>query len=421
MDKKQKKEQKDQLVKMDISFLEYKNWLVDSRGIIKSFTIETPNGKYEISTTEKVDRLPDRVDKTILYYLLLSRSPTVTISRYKIAHAVFDERSVHIYNKIMLALERWASVTINFDGVFYEGDGYTKRIFHIIDHVTLRDDGQLYIRFNKEFVDQLEATEFYKYINFNEFKSLKRPVSAALYELLVKQFKGRDFWKIGIVKLAEKLTLNRKYPYDILVKLKPAVNEINKNTNFKFTMDYDEEAKRCLFMLLGKDAKTDHNSVDSAELNRLLALLPEAIKSQRSVKALLEGHLKEKGYNFVQSNIIYALQNAKKNMKAYLKQALKNDYGEETRAMAVVEEQQRRKNKALEEVMAKKEAEEKELWGQVRSWIEKHGGVGKARYHGDIVIACSPSVGGLVIETEDGRKAIALRDVKEKNFSKSSK
>jgi hypothetical protein len=394
---------------------------VDNKRPIKSFTIEKPNGKYHVSTTEDCDRLPDHLDKTILYYLLLQKNKTVSTTRYEISNRIFNSDTSHYYEKIEKAIKRWFSISINFEGVFFTGDGYTKRGFHVIDSYKFeKKDNRgenLVIQINSEFYDQLERTHFFKYVDFNEFHKLKKPISASLYEHLIKQFKGRNTWRISILKLAEKLTINRKYPYDILVKLKPAVNEINKNTNFKFTMDYDEETKRCLFTLLGKDAKSDHITGDSEELTRLLALLPEELKGQRSVKTLLEGYLKEKGYQFAQSNIIYALQNAKKNMKAFLKQALLKDYGEETRAMAVVEEQQRRKNKAIEETRAKKDAEEKELWNQVLGWIKKHGGVEKVLYHGDIVIVCSPSVGGLVIETEDGRKAIPLAEVREEEFS----
>jgi hypothetical protein len=416
------KQDKNQLVKWDNNFLNCKNWLINSRGNIKSFSIELPNGIYEISTTEKVDRLPDRVDKTILYYLLLSNKPDVITTRYKVAHGVFDKRSGYDYKRIMLALERWISVTIKFEGVFFEGDGYTSRIFHVIDEAVLRDDGKLHVRFNQSFFKQQQETHYMKYVNFQEFKILKSPVSAALYEHLIGKFKGRDAWKTGIIKLAKNLTMSREYPSQILLKLKPAVNEINKNTNFKFTMDYDEDRKICLFKLLGKDAKADHSAMESEELNRLLALLPEALKGQRSVKAMLSEYLQSSGYQHVQSNIIYTLQNAKKNMKAYLKKALINDYGEESRANAVEDEKKRVHAKAIEEARAKKDADEKELWDRVKSWIEKHGGVGKALYHGHVVQRCHPDMGGLVVKMGDGEmNAFALGEVREKGFGKLSK
>jgi hypothetical protein len=434
------------LVKWDINFLEYPNWIVNSNKPIKSFTIEKKDssgniiGVYSVSTTEEVDRLPDRVDKSILYYLLLSRKQAVQTTRYKISQGVFNARSPHHYNRIMQALKRWFCISIEFKGLFYEEEGYSNRLFHILDlpliqprfhiveDVTLKKDGSLFIRFNQTFYDQLEKTNFFKYVDFSEFKKLKKPISAMLYEHLIKQFKGRVFWKTKIKKLAEKLTIinpdepdkYQYYPSEILRLLKTAVNEINKNTSLKFTMDYDEDKKICMFELLGKDSKLSPSAGDSEELTRLLALLPEALKGQRSVKAILEGYLKEKGYQFVQSNIIYALQNSKKNMKAFLKKALLNDYGEETRAMAVSEEEQRRKAKAIEETRAKKDADDMALLDRVKGWIEKHGGKEKALYQGYPVVACNADFMAVQISKNE-RKSFDLVDVKEKGFGKSSK
>lgn len=411
MDSKKKKS----LVKWDINFLEYPNWVVDSNKPIKSFTIEKPNGVYSVSTTEEVDRLPDRVDKTILYHLLLSRKQTVQTTRYRISQDVFNARSPHHYNRIMQALKRWFCISIEFKGLFYAEESYSSRLFHIVEDVTLKEDGSLFVRFNQTFYEQLEKSNFFKYVDFNEFKKLKKPISAMLYEHLVKHFKGRGFWKINIIKLAEKLTINRIYPSDILIKLKPAVNEINKNTSLKFSMDYDGETKKCLFHLLNKEEKIDSGSGDSEELNRLVALLPETMKTQRSVKALLGEYLKENGYQFVQSNIIYSLQNAKKNMKAFLKKALLNDYGEEVRAGAAAEEAHKQKEKTVEDARAKKDAMEKELWNQVNEWIKKYGGKGKALYKGCVVVACNHDF--MAVEVGNGRKAFDLADVREEEFS----
>jgi hypothetical protein len=131
--------------------------------------------------------------------------------------------------------------TLNFEGVFYEGDKYTKRGFHILDGYKLSEDGKLEIYFNEQYLEQLRNTNYFKLINFDEYKLLKRPVSARLYEILIKTFKDRDIWQIGIVRLAEKLTLEKRYPSQILEKLQPAVNEINKNTGLKVNLDYNNE------------------------------------------------------------------------------------------------------------------------------------------------------------------------------------
>ncbi len=35
--------------------------------------------------------------------------------------------------------ERWGAIFIKFEGVFYEGDNYTKRYLHVIDDVILNE------------------------------------------------------------------------------------------------------------------------------------------------------------------------------------------------------------------------------------------------------------------------------------------
>ena len=420
---------KKQLVKIDINFLEYPNFLIACRTNIKSLTIEKPHGTYHISTTEKADRLPDRVDKIILYYLLLQKKKNIQITRYRIVKDVFEVEKGSVtsyYNRVIKALERWTWVGIKFEGVFYEGDGYTKRVFHIIDSFKLskkdKRGEELTIRINRDFFEQLEHTDFFKTIDFTEFKKLRKPVSARLYEILIKTFKDRENWKIGIILLAEKMTLTTiKYPSDILKKLWPAVREINKKTKLKFKMEYNDEARVCEFSLL-KEASKEISSSNTEELNKLLATLPESLRRQKSVKEMLSEYLAKNGFVYTQSNITYTLQNAKRNKKAFLKKALDDDYGEETRAQITAENIWLEEKKNEEEKRKKREEEENRLWWQVRKWIKKHGGIDKALYNGHPVAACSPVVGGLIVQIDENkRKNIPLEEVKEGKFSSSKK
>ncbi|PIY30374.1 MAG: hypothetical protein COZ08_13175, partial [Bacteroidetes bacterium CG_4_10_14_3_um_filter_42_6] len=282
------------LVKMDINFLEYPNWTVAGRSNVKSFTIEKPHGTYHVSTTEKADRLPDRVDKMVLYSLLLSKKKNIKTTRYRIAKAVFGKDAPFYYDKVILALERWMWIGIKFEGTFYEGDGHSKRGFHIIDNYKLipkdKRGEELTIRINSDFFKQLEETGFFKYLDFEEFKKLRSPVSARMYEIFSKDFKERDIRKIDIMVLAEKLTLNCKYPSEVLREIKPAIREINKNTSLKFTMDYDPEKKLCTFTLIKSEGKDPFKEGPSEEARKLLLMLPESLRRQQSVKELVANY-----------------------------------------------------------------------------------------------------------------------------------
>jgi len=358
------------ILKDDINFLEYPNWLVSEKEAPKTYTIEKDNGKYVISTTEDIDRLPDRTDKIILYYLMSFlmkndfKDRLVEISRYRIAKDVLGSFK---YDRIMLGLRRWHNISINFHGIFYDGDGYSTRYFHVIDNVILKDN-KLKIFFNIDFLEQIKASQYFKLINFNEYKRLKRPVSARLYEILVKTFKERDEWQIGIIKLAEKLTLSEKYPSQILKKLTPAVNEINTNTALKINLDYNKETHICTFTKVKPiDSVSSKNKPEESplpleddRLNALTSLLPPEHQGKKTIHDILDRAYQKHGFDYVARNITYTNRHCKGNYRAYLNKALKEDWGlameeDEKRQQKLREEQERQRQKEQEEIKRQKE------------------------------------------------------------------
>ena len=365
------------MVKQDIGFLEYPDWVISERQKVKKYTFdkEDGSGTYEMATT--ADCLPSRFDKIVLYDLLYElfdenkfNALEMTTTRYKVSKNVFPNQKVlgkPQYDRIMLALERWEKINLKFEGIFYEGDSYTTRLFSIIDDVILhKEKKQLYIRFNQQFVKQLRETKYYKFLNIEEYKLLTRPVSARLYEILIKTFKDRQIWKIGIIKLAQKMTLTKIYPSQILEKLKPALNEINKKTELNIKFEYNKASKICTFIKVKSLAKVSDQKGES--VNKFLKVLPEALRTQKSVRELLNRYLKEKGGGYVKSNIAYSMENADTNLKVYLKKALKNDWGEEYRSTqaarlnqkAKTQQQraeERRKQAALERQFSKEHIE----------------------------------------------------------------
>ena len=253
------------ILKEDINFLEFPNWVIDRKKVVTIWTIEKPNGKYEIASPFG---LPKHFDKIILYFLLhkLYRRNRfdgykLSTSRYEIAKNVYGVKAFgkNKYERIMKALKCWKSISINFDGVFFEGDGHTIRYFSVIDDVRLcKETGELTVRFSKTYIKQLKNTKFYKFINFEQYKKLHKASSARLYEILVKTFKERDKWVINIQLLAEKLTFEKRegeknfFPSDVLRRLKPGVNEINKKTDLLIDFRYNKKSNVCIFKKLKK-------------------------------------------------------------------------------------------------------------------------------------------------------------------------
>jgi len=375
------------IIKDDINFLEYPNWVVSKRDNYKTYMIEKPNGKYLISTTEDIDRLPDKVDKIILYYLLKEilsiNSNKLETTRYKILKNSIGRISKKEYEKLIDSLERWLALKIKFQGIFYDGDDYTTRGFHILDGYKLNEDGKLVIYFNEQYLEQLRNTNYFKLINFDEYKRLKRPVSARLYEIIVKTFKDRDVWQIGIIKLAEKLTLEKRegkenyHPSGVIIKLIPAINELNNKTELKVNLDYNKETHICTFTKV-KQVQVNKSEAKQQEINlpeddnfkSLIALLPTEQRDKKTILEAIASSYQKHGFDYTARNIKYTNRHCKGNYRAYLNKALKEDWG------LAIEEDEKRKQKIIKEQEVKNRQEQetlkqqRELHCQVKEYMK---------------------------------------------------
>jgi len=245
------------LVKQDINFLEYPNWALSRWGGRKEIVIKKEKGLYKFRTAN--DRLPDRVDKTILYYLIRSLGEKnfnrrkIKTTRYRMTEDIFGGRSQYGYKRVIEGLERWTDVSVSFEGIFYKGDGYTTRIFHIIDNVKLnKKTGELTINLDDYYLEWLKASQYYRMIDYKEFRKFKKDISARLYEI----FKAQPLpWKIEARNLAEKLTLGQKYPSYIVRKVEQGIKELNKKTDLKIKFSHDKNERKetiCVFSLLSE-------------------------------------------------------------------------------------------------------------------------------------------------------------------------
>ncbi len=261
-------EEKKRMIRDDINFLEYPSWVITKKRKVTRWTIKKDHGTYEIISSLG---LPNNFDKIVVYYILYKlyhdhdfSVSMLTTNRHTIAKNIFEASRFgqNTYNRIMIALKKWASVTINFKGVFHEGNKvYSERCFHVIEQVDLETNGTLTVRFNASYIKQLKETKFYKYINFDQYKKLHKTSSSRLYEVLCKSFKERKEWAINLQDLAEKLTFEMRqgaksyYPSDVLRYLRPAVKEINKKTDMHIKMEYNKNTGVCVFKCLPPRAK----------------------------------------------------------------------------------------------------------------------------------------------------------------------
>lgn len=243
----------------DVNFLRYPNWIISSKKKTFQLCIDTSNGSYEMKSPEG---LPSRFDKVVLYFLLHKISgptkvmtDTLYTTRYEIAkNVLFQEKnfSAAKYNRIMMALKKWKAIYIRYEGTFIDAHYPVIKIFSIIDSIVLnKQTNELSIKFNEHYIAQLNSPHYRRFIIFDEYKQLIRPVSARLYEMLAANLEWQEIWSVNIDQLGEMLTLaKRMYPSQILSAINPAVKEINQKTRISFRFDYDKAHDLCIFKKL---------------------------------------------------------------------------------------------------------------------------------------------------------------------------
>lgn len=389
---------KNQSVKQDINFLDKPLWLQ------KRSNKELPVVWKDIEgyIYRAGYKTPDHMDFLFLLYLL-SKSErdnyksVIALRRYEVIKACGYSPGEIYYERLEDSLKRWSTIQLEFHGTFYDGVKYKTISFGIIDAYSIREeDNLLEIRFSPEWLLYIQKSNFYKRINFGFYKALKRPVSRRLFEILCKSFHGRHSWEIGVVKLGHKLTLSPRkvivagvekevmYPSTVLIAIKPAVNEINKNAlnpnllkeaglspQDAFTVTYTvkngseenkviefkkipvskvcpELSRRMSLPVASKQVDSDEpGQEEESEWPELFDLLKSSTKH---LKDIINRYCREKGIEYVRWNILYANGNATKNYVAYLKQSLEEDWAVQLREEHQAEQA---KQKAKQELDAK--------------------------------------------------------------------
>lgn len=229
-------------VKMDINFLDKPLYFQNLKYNGTRVEWKDLEG-YVYKSTE---RAPDYIDMIILLYLLMkSQSKNYTqklcLTRYEIIKGCGFVKSRQTYNRVNESIKRWSGVNISFEGTFYDGIDYLTINFDILKGKISKATGLVEIFFDDDWLLKIRVSEYIKYINFEYYRALKRPVSRRLYEILVKTFYRRTCWPCGLIKLGFKLSLAKRakidgygnktlkmYPSDVLRVIRPAIKEINR-------------------------------------------------------------------------------------------------------------------------------------------------------------------------------------------------
>ncbi len=226
-------------IKQDINFLEYPIWMQTERNSSDVLKFTDMDGYI----FEAAGGVPAKVDILILYFLFLTSqqkkwSQRISLSRYAILTACGITISKQNYNRLEEALQKWKRVTISFSGTFYSGKRYSTLEFGVIDDWGFQEEsGFLEIRLNEKWIEKTKASEYFKYISFDQMKQLRSPLALRLYEILTKTFYKRETWEIDVLKLAAKIPMDRKYFADIVPKIEAATRRIAEKTDLKLTVE----------------------------------------------------------------------------------------------------------------------------------------------------------------------------------------
>ena len=292
-------------LKTDMNFLEYPTNVVDFKSKDnKIYELKMSDDKYYKLVSRADDRLPSSKDKIVFYYFLKKlkkngfKNNTIIISRYKTSKEIWGVVGKCYYTRIETALSRYKGVTAEFHGCFFSDGKYSSIEFGFIDSWgIIKETGKLKIKFNDYFIEQMKKTNFYRNIEFDEIKNLKSDIALRLYEYLLKL---RLPFKIGIIKLGQKLTLaeSNLYPSIINPLLKRSLKEINKKTSLKIDFNYNKERKIITFFpakpnsqIVQKTEEKNFNLSDDTITENILSTLSKeeyTILESKTTKSLKE-------------------------------------------------------------------------------------------------------------------------------------
>ncbi len=267
-------------LKEDANFLEYPTWVISAPfRESKELVIKRENGKFVLRTT--ADRLPTKEDRKVVLCLIALFFQQIT--QFKLASVVpvytfavqttTRELSKQVFGyykrdysdkRLEAILERLASTTIIFDGVFYENGRYVRKVFHYLSGYELeKETGELTVYLDEQLVKNLVRTSYFRFLNYKELQKLTSGVALRLFEVLCKAFLYRNQWKIGFSKLAQKLTVSTEHFSHFIREIKKAVKEINKKTSLKIDLQINMLDGIFTFRKLADSSETEKLVLDT--------------------------------------------------------------------------------------------------------------------------------------------------------------
>lgn len=210
--------------------------------------------------------------------------------------------------------------------------------------------GEISYAFPPSIKNALLNPRMYARINIAVTRGLSSKYSLALYEI------ARDYVNVSIPRMTistfRKLMGLDEGQYDNFPDLRrrviePAMDEINAKTDLSISVEYIKDGRKVLglqFFVHEQTAADDGIPIGDAvmKVEEMISHLPELVDNEKFM-TLLRRKLEEKGYEYVSSNIQYAISRAKQNVEAYTTAALEEDFAAGDRAKATSVKQREKK------------------------------------------------------------------------------
>ncbi|MRR07683.1 MAG: RepB family plasmid replication initiator protein, partial [Deltaproteobacteria bacterium] len=201
--------------------------------------------------------------------------------------------------------------------------------------------GEVYYAFPPSIKNALLNPRMYARINIAITRGLSSKYSLALYEV------ARDYVNVSIPHMTIKTFRNlmgldegqyENFPDLRRRVIEPAIDEINLKTDLGIELEYIKDGRKVIglkFSVREQTTAADGLPIEEAvkKMEEMIVHIPELIENDKFM-ALARQKLDEKGFEYVTSNIQYAVLRAKKNVEAYTVTALEEDFAAGERAKA---------------------------------------------------------------------------------------
>ena len=162
---------------------------------------------------------------------------------------------------------------------------------------------------------------------------LKSKYAFRLYELL-KQYQSIGRRKFSVSELRDLLGVEqgelKLWVHFKTRVLEIAKREINQKTDLEINYKTEKVGRRIEYIIFSIQAQDKEKIKKVDEQNKrydeLLKLVPEKYRELKTLKSAIVKYFKKKGFEYVKRNIEYANLKAEKNYRAYLINALKEDW-----------------------------------------------------------------------------------------------